>query len=374
MQKLESYNARVESSIKKLPGQERGYINIKRQQTIKEDLYTYLLKKREEAALSYASTLADSRTVDKAYYAGPISPKVPLTYALALILGFAFPAGLIFIRDILNNRVISSVEIEDATSVPILGELIFQNNLSPIIMNDRRYRILAEQFRMLRTHLEDLTVENGGSRVTQITSGMSGEGKSFITCNLGVALAASGKKTIILEMDMRRPSISKAFNLKEKVGLSEFLEGRRQIEEIIQSVDGHSNLFIIGSGAISSNPSELLEKPLLKNLIDYLRNSFDEILIDTPPVRLVAEGMITSRYSDVNLYVVRHSYTHKSQLKYVEQLNKLGKLKNLHIILNGVMLNGRYSSTQDFDYSYYLSRDQKRLTISSTLKDVIERF
>jgi capsular exopolysaccharide synthesis family protein len=175
-------------------------------------------------------------------------------------------------------------------------------------------------------------------------------------------------------MDMRRPSISKAFNLKEKVGLSEFLEGRRQIEEIIQSVDGHSNLFIIGSGAISSNPSELLEKPLLKNLIDYLRNSFDEILIDTPPVRLVAEGMITSRYSDVNLYVVRHSYTHKSQLKYVEQLNKLGKLKNLHIILNGVMLNGRYSSTQDFDYSYYLSRDQKRLTISSTLKDVIERF
>lgn len=370
---LESYDSRFVSSIKDLPSQERQYLVMQRQQDIKEELYVYLLKKREEAALSYASTLSNSRIVEKASYGGPISPRIPLTYALALVMGLILPAGFIYGRDLLNNRVLDSNEVITTTSVPLLGQLVLHEGPKVIVMNDRSCRVIAEQFRALRTNLQFLDGSRSNSRVIMLTSSMSGEGKSFITCNLGAAFSASGRKTIVLEMDLRKPTISKYFKSNGVPGLSNFLSGEVPKEEIIQLVDGHSNLFVIGAGDIPSNPSEILQDPRLNELIQWLRLNYDEVLIDTPPVQLVTDAMIISQYCDIHLYVVRQGFTFKSHLEYLKQLYLDKKLNNLHIIFNGVDMKGRFSYKADIDYGYY-DIDKKSISIRSTIKQLSKRF
>jgi tyrosine-protein kinase Etk/Wzc len=369
---LQTYDSRFVSSIKDLPGQERQYLVMQRQHGIKEELYIYLLKKREEAALSYASTLSNSRIVESAFYGSPISPNIPLTYALALLFGLVLPASFIYGREVLNNKV--RKEVSSTTSVPLLGELVYQEGPNVIVMHERNCRIIAEQFRSLRTNLKFLNGNGENSRVIMLTSGMSGEGKSFITCNLGAALSASGRKTIILELDMRKPTISKYFHQNGAPGLSNFLNGTADKEEIVQSVEGYPNLFIISAGELPSNPSEILEEPRINQLIEWLRLNYDEILIDTPPVQLVTDGMIISKHCDIHLYVIRQGVTYKSHLEYLKQLYQDKKLDNLHVIFNGVDMKGRHSYNRNVDYAYYSDEPQKRLALSSSIKYLVRRF
>lgn len=372
---LELYGSDFEASIKDIPVQERQYINIKRQQTIKEELYVYLLKKREEAALSYASTLADSRIVDQAFYGMPVSPNPPLIFAAAFLLGCAIPVGLIFGRQLFNTRIINTREIKDATSVPILAELVKQRSSTPIAIRDERCRIISEQFRILRTNLQYIGSGAAKGRVTMLTSGMSGEGKSFIVSNLGAAYASYNRKTVILELDLRKPGILKQFDLTTDKGITNYLQDEVSKEEIIRKSNVHPDLFLIGTGQIPSNPSDLLGSPKLAELINWLREYFDEILIDTPPVHLVADAMIISRFSDVNLYVIRQAFTRRSELEFVKQLHDEGRLQNLNIIFNGVEMSGRYNYKLDFDYDYYLAGPgYRRLGLGERFQDVFRRF
>lgn len=374
-QQLQSYDSRFTSSIKNLPGQERQYLVLERQQGIKEELYIYLLKKREEAALSYASTLSNSRIVEKAFYGAPISPKIPLTYALAFVMGLILPAGFIYGRELLNNRVLNTNEVYTTTSVPLLGELVYQEGPKVIVMNERNCRIIAEQFRSLRTNLQFVNGNWENSRVIMLTSSMSGEGKSFITCNLGAALSASGRKTVVLELDMRKPTISKYFNQNGAPGLSSFLTGNAQMEDVVQPVEGRPNLFVIGAGELPSSPSEILEEPRIKVLIEWLRSNFDEVLIDTPPVHLVTDGMIIAKYCDIHLYVIRQGYTYKSHLEYLKQLYQDKKLSNLYVVFNGVDMNGRFNYNANVDYKYYVDDiSQKKNSIGLTIKQLAKRF
>lgn len=363
---LQSVNSNVESSIKKLPGQEREFIAIKRQQSIKEELYIYLLQKREEASVSYASTLADSRTVDQAYYGQPESPNPMLCLAFAFISGLLLPIGIISGRELFNNRVTGAKEVQDITEAPILGELVYQKSNSPLVMGDKSRRIIAEQFRSLRTSLQLIFDKKEKGRVTLLTSGMSGEGKSFVSSNLATALATSGRKTLIMECDLRSPMVSKYLNCPTRVGLSDYLNGKVPIEDIVQPASVNENLFVIGAGKIPEYPAELLSRPRMQELIEWVKLNFDEVLIDTPPIRLVADAMILSKFSDVTLYVVRQGFTYKSQLDYVKQLFRDQKLKNLNIVLNGIDIAGSYGN---YEYGYYLDKDSnKRLALEAVLK------
>ncbi|NEU10006.1 polysaccharide biosynthesis tyrosine autokinase [Flavihumibacter sp. R14] len=373
--KLQSYDSKFMSSIRDLPSQERQHIILQRQQEIKADLYVYLLKKREEASLSYASTLSNTRIVQKAFYGAPISPRTSLTYAFALLMGFIIPAGFIYGRDILNNKVLDSKEIVNTTLVPLLGELMYQEGPKVIVMKEPNCRILAEQFRSLRTNLQFVPRNESNGRVTMLTSSMSGEGKSFIASNLGAAFSVSGRKTIILEMDLRKPTIYKYFGLEKAPGLTSYLNGTAEIEDIIQPAEGLPNLFIIRVGELPSNPSEVLEEPAIKVLIEKLRLSFDEILIDTPPVQLVTDGMIISQYCDIHLYVIRQGITYKSHLEYLKQLYQDKKLNNLHVVFNGVEISGRNSYKTDVDYAYYANDNiQKKMSLASTIRSLGKRF
>ncbi|HEY0900128.1 MAG TPA: polysaccharide biosynthesis tyrosine autokinase [Sphingobacteriaceae bacterium] len=348
---LQSFNSQFENSIKKLPGQERQLLTIKRKQNIKENLYNYLLQKREEISLSYASASAENENIETAFAGEPVSPMKPLIYALGLFFGLAFPAGIIYGKNALNTKVQSRKEIEDHTTVPIIAELMNEKKKSSLIFDHSKNTALSEQFRSLRTNLKYLLTQHGNHKVTLLTSSVANEGKSFVTCNLGLTLAASGRKTIILELDLRKPSVAKKLQLDTgKKGLCDYLKGTAGIDEIIQQSDLHENLFVISTGTLPGNPAEILEQEKLDNLIEWLRNRFDQILLDSPPLHLVTDAMILSRMADLTLYVVRHNHTSRSELGFVEQLNKENKLPGMNLVFNGVQMDSRYGYSLDTKY------------------------
>ena len=360
-------NSGFESSIRELPTQEREIINIQRQQKIKEDLYVYLLQKREEAAVNYASTNADNKTVDQAHVGGPDGSKKMIIYGIALIAGIFIPFGLILGRNVLNNRVLTAKEIQHVTSVPVLAELVYQKSASALVMQDKSRRMIAEQFRSLRTNLQYIYEQNKSGRVTLLTSGMSGEGKSFVTTNLGTVLALSGRKTIILELDLRSPKIAKYLHLKPGPGISDYLEGKIHIEEIIKPSGIQENLFVAAAGTLPEFPAELISGSQMQALMEWVCANFDEVLIDTPPIKLVTDAMILSQYSDVNLFIVRQGFTYKSQLDFIKELAEKQNLKNLNIVFNGV--NG--SQNGAYQYDYY---SDKNLTKKETVQVGIDSF
>lgn len=369
-------NSQFQGSIKKIPGQERQLISIKRQQTIKETLYLYLLQKKEEAALSYASAVADSRLVDPAYSSNkPIKPKKPLIFFAALILGVIFPFAYIYCKELFNDKIESVDDISQLTRTPILGEIFFNENEETIVVDAKSRTAIAEQFRSIRTNMQFLHGKStpGVGNVTLLTSSMSGEGKSFVTSNLATAMAISGKKTILLELDLRKPKVSRYLNLLNKKGLSNYLIGKAEISEIIQPSNVHPNFFVIGSGPIPPNPSELLINDEIENLVDYLRRNYDEVFIDTPPIGLVTDAQILGRLSNATLYLVRQGVTYKEQIKKLEMLYVAKKFTNMNVILNGIKLDGKYG--YGYGYGYY-SDDHvtKKVTLKTIFKNVSRRL
>jgi len=371
--KLMLFNSGFENSIKKLPGQEREFLTIKRQQAVKEDLYVYLLQKREEAAVSYAATIADSRTVDQAYYGQPDTPKGTIIYGMALFSGLAIPFALIYGKRLFNTRVSNTDEIQELTAVPIVGELAYQKSGNSLVVRDKNRKMIAEQFRALRTNLQYVYPHKEEGMVTMITSGMPGEGKSFITCNLGAVLANAGKKTVILELDMRNPMICKNLNLGPAAGISDFVNSKNLlIHDIVRPTGINDNLYMIGAGKKVEFPAELLEHPKMEQMMDWLKQNFDEILIDTPPIQLVADAMILSKYSDANLYVVREGITYKSQLNYIRQAAQEQKLNKLNIVYNGI---NTVSPGKKYQYGYYLNEELTGFEVfEAGLRSFFQRF
>ena len=365
---LNRFNSSFKASIREIPGQEREFISIKRQQSIKEDLYIYLLQKREEAAVSYASTVSGSRVVDPAYYVAQQSVNKPYTYAMAFILGLILPAGLIFARDLMNNRVMSAKDIQETVPAPILGEVSFRHGDNPLVVMETAGRIIGEQFRTLRTNLRYVHGRKPGGKITLLTSGMSGDGKSFVASNLGLALASAGRRTVILELDFRKPAIMKTFGMENQAaGLSSYLIGSAPLQEIIRDTGKDPNLKVIGAGPVPPNPSELLEQPEMEELLTWLRTAFDEILIDSPPVLLVTDALILSRFCDAVLYVVRQNHTYKTQLTRLRQLHREQKLERLNIIFNGVE-----RQENQYGYAYYQAEEKKPLR--QTIRGFLKRF
>ncbi|PRY54499.1 capsular exopolysaccharide synthesis family protein [Arcticibacter pallidicorallinus] len=369
---LQGFSFKAESSIKNIPGQERQYLSIKRQQAIKENLYVYLLQKREEIGLQYASTISDINTIESAYYEGPKSQKeVPLS--IAIMFGFLLPVGLISFRETWKNKIYDTEELK-LTEVPVLAELIQEEGDSSIVVLDRNTFALAEQFRSLRSNLFHVYGKREESRVTLFTSSISGEGKSFISNNLAVSIAASGKRTVILELDLRRPQMAKYFKFdKENPGITDYLRGDATIDQIIQPSQVRSNLSIIAAGPFVDDPAELLESEKLVELIAVLRERYDDILLDTPPLHLVTDAMILGRVSDLTVYMVRQGVTSKAEVQFIKQLKKEKMIPAMHMVFNGIQRN-RTGYGYNYDYSYYNYSKSRSLNSRKLLKDLASRF
>jgi capsular exopolysaccharide synthesis family protein len=381
---LQSFNNKFESSIKDIPGQERQFVGMKRQQAIKESLYVYLLQKREELALTYASTLVDARIVDEANVGDIKWPRVSLIMALALLMGFGLPFLIIYLRQLVKNNITDKTDIENAIDVPILGELSYENLGKEVVILDNVRHLVGEQIRSLRTNLHylhnnktiqiaDSNFSVGKGRVTLFTSSISGEGKSFVSSNIAVSLAVSGRKTVLLEMDLRKPKLAAVFNISAKhKGISEFLSSEIDVKAIIQPSGLDKNLDFIGCGDIPTNPSELLEKERLNKLINDLRALYDDIIIDSPPLHLVTDAMIIAKYTDVTLYVIRQGHTGKAELNFIDDIYFEEKLPNMNIVFNGIK-KGKYGYGYNYDNSYY-NTAALQPSFNTSMKLFLSRF
>ncbi len=351
----------LERRIGMVPRLERELLEIKRQQNIKQGLYLYLLQKKEETALSSAITVGKARVIDPALASGiPISPKPLRIYGLFTLLGLALPIGFIFLRDLLDDKIYSEEDIRSLTGIPVLGSVAQSSSGSSIVVHPNSRTPISEMFRLLRTNLNFLGAGKG-YEVIMVTSGLGGDGKTFTAVNLGLTLSLTGKKVVLVGMDLRKPKLAEylvSVEDQSQAGVSSYLIGSEPLERVVIPSDTNENLFFIPSGPIPPNPAELLESERTEDLIRQLREQFDYVMIDTAPLGLVADALLLTEQVDISLYVVRHGKTPAEMLKKLEKMRKEGRLKNPAIILNGVKAGSGYG--YGYGYGYYANDTNKK--------------
>lgn len=335
-----------------IPEKEKQLLEIERQQGIKEKLYLYLLEKREESAVSRAAAIGKSQIIDNAKSWGPVNLKNSNIYMMALFLGLGIPLLVVYLLDLLNDRVTTRDEILKYTDVPIIGEVShFAGQERKIVVGKSR-GALPEQFRIVRTNLRYFLSKEKNNSCILITSTMPGEGKTFISVNLAAVLAVSGKKTILIEFDMRRPKMSESLKINKNEGdLTAFLTGNIPVKDLIQPVEGVENLFMVTTSQVPPNPAELLLSDRISVLFDYVKQHFDYIIIDTPPLGVVSDAKVLSEFADLSLYIVRQRYTQRKQLRLLNDMYHEKRLPNLAMIVNDVKLKG-IRSYYGYGYSY----------------------
>ncbi|MDI1235365.1 MAG: polysaccharide biosynthesis tyrosine autokinase [bacterium] len=350
--KVQNESNKYTSKLLKMPKQERDLVDISRQQSIKNSIYTFLLQKREETALSYASAIADSRLVNDAESLGyPVSPVKTSLYFIALVVGFLVAILFVLMKEKFNKTIVFRSEIEKATRATILAEILHdESDQVPVITETNRSSI-AEQFRSLRTSLTYLGM-NGDKKTILFTSSISGDGKSFIAINMGASLALTDKKVVLLELDLRKPKLSKMLKIENEPGISNYLAGIVPLNKIIKPVEHVKNLFVLPSGAIPPNPTELMLNGNLDLMMEQLKKDFDFVIIDSPPIGLVTDAKILNKYADLSIYVIRHKHTPKKYLKFVNQLFVNREFNNLNLIFNGLKTRGVFGIGKSPTYGY----------------------
>lgn len=362
-QTLSSTNNTFSSMLRTLPRQERELTEISRQLAIKNDVYAYLLQKREETALSYASSIPESRVVNKAKaFPIPVSPKRKMVYLIALIIAFVLSIAIITAREFLTNKILFRSEIEKYTKVPIAAEISSLKHKHELVVDQPKNTFVAEQFRHLRAAI-GLYGKTSVKKKLLITSSIAGEGKSFVASNLALSLAISGKKVVIVDADLRSPRTSAIFKLEGEKGLSEYLEGKAEIAQVIKE-GGSKNLYILPAGAASINPTELLLNGDLKGLFNYLESIFDFVLVDTAPVDPVTDAYVLSEYCERTLFVVRHGYTPKTMIQLLDENDKVKALRNPAIVFNAIKKRGFTRGGYGFGYGFgyeYVYNDRENI-------------
>jgi tyrosine-protein kinase Etk/Wzc len=359
-QQLKDKLSIYEQNIEKVPTIERDLLSIERQKLIKENLYLYLLQKQEESAIALAAMVSDNKIIEPAHYLDkPIKPVKHISYLIALIIGIGLPALFIYLKDLFNDKVVSKITIEKNAKAPIIGVVGQSASESSITVHSKAKSAISEEFRSIRTNLQFMGV-GVKEKVMLVTSSISGEGKTFISLNLALTFAISGKKTVVLEMDLRKPKLTRSFENRNPVGISNYLIGMASFDEIISKSEINEHLYIISSGPIPPNPAELLMSNQLKELIINLRNNFDIIIIDSPPIGLVTDSLIIAEHIDASLYIVRQSRTPKSYMFSIADIYQNKKMKKLSIVFNGIDRKlGNYGYGYGYGYGYY-SEDNKR--------------
>lgn len=338
---LSSNTYRYSSMLRSLPEKERRLVEISRERDIKSANYQALLQKKAETELSLNATVSDSRIVDEPESSlEPVSPKKLFIYLIAVFGALGVTVLIITLKEGLNRNILFRSEIENYTNVPVIGEVIQDASGEPIVIGTDKKNFIAEQFRQIRTSLSYLGISSRKKKIL-VTSSISGEGKSFISANLAISLALTDKKVVLLEMDLRKPKLSEIFGMKSSnAGMSNYLIGEKEPDEIIRRTDVNPNLFIISAGPIPPNPSELILNGKIQDLFAYLENAFDYIVVDTAPVSPVTDAYLLSQFCDASLYVVRHGYTPRIYLQLLDENNRVKGLKNLALIFNGVKSRG----------------------------------
>ena len=352
--------SRINSKIYSVPKNERALKDISREQNTIEALYLYLLQKREESQIAYASAAPKLKIVDDAfsYSSSPVSPNKTSIYLAAFVFGLLLPFSYIYINNLLDTKIHNKTELEKLVSdIPVLAELpILTKKEEKIVINDDR-SVLAESLRIFRTNLDYLIntkkdSNNNTNNIVYITSSVPGEGKTFVSSNLSMIFASTNKKVLLIGADIRNPKLNFFFDKDKKeidqigskspeknnLGLTEYLyDDTLTSTDVINSLLVHSNTIdVIYSGKIPPNPAEILMSKRYELLLKDVQDKYDYIIVDTAPMMVVSDTLVISKYADHIIYVTRAGVTDKGVVEFPLKLKREGKLKNLSFVVNGV--------------------------------------
>ena len=344
----------TKSNISRVPRIEQLFRGIERQLHIKENLYLLLLQKREETAIALALTAPKARVLDKAYSSDePIAPRKKVIFALSILMGLGIPFGLIYLKEMFDDKIRSKHDIEDLSPIPVVAEipkverkendLVAKNDMSP----------MAEAFRILITNMNYMLPKKEGGKVIYVTSSVKGEGKTFISINLALSLASASRKTIIIGSDIRNPQLQRYDESKRgSRGLSEYLyDSDLQLNDVVNQSLMNPHCDIIYSGGIPPNPTDLLSNGRFPQLLNELREMYDYIIVDTAPLMLVTDTFLITEFADATLYVTRSEYTQKDFLKFIDNSVEAQKILNVGLIINDVKKsNFGYGNTYGYGY------------------------
>lgn len=345
----------AESTVKRLPEQQQELLKIQRKYDLSDNIYNEFLKKRNEAEIVKASNLSDLHFIDPAkdIGGGLIGPKTSVNYILALFLGTLIPLLFIFGIFFVNNSIQNTEDISKLTQIPLIGVIGVNKDSLNLAVFDKPKSALSEAFRTIRSSLQFLYKKQqvSGSKTLMITSSISGEGKTFCSINIATVFALSEKKTVIIGLDLRKPRLADEFNLKNQIGVVNYLIKQNSLAEIINPTQ-IPNLDVILSGPIPPNPSELILSDAMRDLILELKQQYDYIILDTPPVGLVSDALELAQFADVTLYIVRQNYTKKDMITLLNTRVQRGELANASIILNGYENKAKYGTAYGYGYGY----------------------
>lgn len=355
LEDLERNNSVSESRVSTVPSVQKRLLEISRQQKILEELYSYLLQKRLETSIGSASTISSIRVVEPAYYSlNPISPNRKSIYLLAIFIALLIPIGTIVLLEYLNDRVQSKRDVQRVTDAPILGEVGHSEDTQTLVVGKTNRKVVAEQFRMIRTNLQYI-LHGRDNLVLMVTSSFSGEGKSFVSTNIAGVIALTGKKTVILEFDIRKPKILQGLGLGRSNGITNYIVGGCELEDLPVPVPGFENLFVIPCGPVPPNPAELLLDPKIDLLFQYVKANFDAVIVDTAPVGLVSDAITLGKFAQSTIYIVRHDYTQKKQIQLIQDLYDAQRLPALAVVINDIKVRlgyGGYYGYGGYGYGY----------------------
>ena len=364
MRELQRQQNELQVEIDRLPSTERNMISLERQFKFNDEIYTFLYQKRSEAEIAKNAALPDHKVIDEARTAMQVFPKNSLNYLIALVLGLLLPALYIFLRYITKDTLDSKDDLAKISSNPIFGYIPeFPKEYSKMVVFDRPRSQITEAYRSIRTNikyvLDSKNIEGG--QCILVTSSMPSEGKSITSFNIASVMSISGGKTLLVEYDLRKPRLAKTLNLNGSIGISSYFIGETTIEQSIQHTD-FDNLDVLLVGATPPNPSEIIDSQKNKDLLAELRQRYEYIILDTPPVNLITDAQVLAKLADISLYVVRLNYTSLSIMKSaLSELEQNAGVK-ANFILNGVKTvmqkygygkNGRgYGGYGGYGYGY----------------------
>ena len=350
---LRSQEGLLDSKIGEIPGQERQFRVIARQQKVKEELYLYLLQKREETAISMAATAPNARVIDAARASKiPVSPKKNIIYLAALLLGLLVPFGIIYIIDLLDTKVKNRFDISSKIDIPFLGDI--PKSITPNEIIDATSRTgTAEALRIVKTNLDFMLgqVAEGEAKTIFLTSTVAGEGKTFLSVNLAGTMALSKKKVLLIGMDVRNPKLNEYLELPNNSGLTDYLSSSKAlISDYVFKSKNFENLYVLPAGVIPPNPTELLMSKKVGELFAQFKKEYDYIIVDMAPVSLVSDTLMLAHYADATVYVVRANHLDKRMLHIPKILYKEGKLTNMAVVLNDTTHNKSYGYGYGYGY------------------------
>lgn len=368
---LEKRISRIENQFGKLPETEQDLLNIQRKNSLNENIYTFLLQRKAEAAISLASNMASNKIIEPAVAnVLPMRLRPLLNYILAVLAGLIIPVGIITLRESFAVKVKEVSEVEKMLNVPVVGCIGRNKKYPPLVVLNHPRAGITEAFRALRTNL-DFIFHKDSQVTVMITSTIAGEGKSFCAMNLGSVYSLCGKKTIIVECDMHKPFNFSGFKLTNTEGLSSFLSGQiNQSKDIIQQT-GYPNLDVLVPGPVPPNPAELLINYRFKELMQELKQHYDVIILDSSPLGLTNETLYLTRVTDLTIYMLRQNYSDKAFFQHINSLREKKGIKKLYVVVNDI--EDKHLNYRGYGYGYYDDDSKKENKLKTIFKRALNK-